>query len=129
MSTDTTEKTAEDIAYSLGLGYSTAKLAEPLQLAIGDEVTALVRIRITGTGEREPLGSYDVRTVTTDAKILDVVEIDGTPLPKVEPAADPNTVTCRKWERTYDRWGYAFFGAAGSVGVLYILALIEQLAK
>jgi hypothetical protein len=113
------------VAYRLTISHGIFGVPEPLKLdgdlplSIGDEVHALVRIRITGRSEREATSKYDEHTVTTDAKIVEFIEVDGKPLPAPEPAKP--TVTTSRRQRTADRALYLVFGAALTVSLLSVI--------
>lgn len=101
----TTDAQADDITYRLTISHGSFGAPEPLKLtgpaglAIGDEVNALVRLRVVGTSEREPISSYDTHTVTTDAKIVQFLEIDGAPIRTEAPAVAEKAERARRDRR------------------------------
>lgn len=102
------------------------KLADELPLRIGDEVNALVRIRVTGRAEREPMAAWDTHTVTTDAKIVEFVEVDGTPIPTPPPAAAEAKVEATRKGAHHVDLAFAFvFGVFVTLTVLGVVASIH----
>lgn len=81
--TETHEADAPTIGYRLTISHGSFGVPKPIKLdgdlplSIGGEVNALVRLRVTGTAEREPLNEYDTHTITTDATITELIEIGG----------------------------------------------------
>lgn len=128
--TITTTPAPEGTAYRLMLSSGSYGAPDPLILGtdlpirIGSEVNALVRLRITGRSEREPLGSYDTHTVTTDAKVVEFVEVDGTVVtPPTTPVKSPESPFVRPSTRRIDM---VFAFAAGVFLTLTVLGLLAR---
>ena len=99
---ETELETAPAVDRMLYVTGSRVNLGHRVSLKSGDEVGALVRLRVTGVSERAPLADGFKATVTTDAELVQVIDVDATPVNPDERLVPASCVADA--ERRVARW-------------------------